>query len=111
MYFFSTIGNSLYKLQQNTEDWSFKGQVLLHPPSPLDRDLATSSFGLVGVKEEGTYCNNKWRFINFNGEDVNWSLASTVCEMNGFSRVSSIMTKKEAEELYNVSFYHWMDWK
>jgi len=80
----------------------------LHPSSPTSRGIATASTGIVAVKEEGENCNY-WRFIEIDSP-VELALSTTLCRQMGFTHVSAVMTKKDAEAIYGLDFSKWMTW-
>lgn len=87
---------------------AYHGQVLLHPPEPNERMVASASMGLVGVKEEGDGCEG-WRFIEMTSE-VDLNFAATICRQMGFTHVTNILNRREAENLYSSQFSRWFEW-
>ena len=103
-----TTEDSLYYTGSTVGNKAYQGQVLLHPHSPTGRGIATASMGMVGVKEEGDGCNY-WRFIEITSH-VDLTLASTLCRQMGFTYVSAILSKHEAELMFKLDFSKWMEW-
>ena len=89
---------------------AYHGQVLLHSPNTLlshTGPIATASTGMVGVKEEGNGCTY-WRFIEITSH-VDLTLANTLCRQMGFTHVSAVLSKKDATEIFGMSFKIWTD--
>ena len=102
------LGDSLYYIGSTYGNKAYQGQALLHPSSPTSRGIATASTGIVAVKEEGENCKY-WRFIEID-DHVDLALATTLCRQNGFTHVSAVMTKKDAEDIFDLDFSQWMTW-
>ena len=103
--FFSIyLEDLLYYYQPGVGNQAYYGQVLLHPsfehPSPGN---AAVSMGMVGVKEEGDGCNY-WRFIEITSH-VDLTLANTLCRQMGFTHVSAVLSRKDAEEIFGINFW------
>ena len=64
--------------------------------------------GIVAVKEEGEDCNY-WRFVEIDSH-VDFTLSTTLCHQMGFTHVSAVMSKKDAETMYEMDFSLWMEW-
>ena len=60
------------------------------------------------MKEEGENCKY-WRFIEID-DHVDLALATTLCRQNGFTHVSAVMAKKDAEDIFDLDFSQWIIW-